>query len=137
MEHLVTYAYVSVFQNKPSHGPQSRLGHVFILRYYNIYLVHQTSTADLAPAPEGAKRAQDIADDDDAVAWGDNSVSSCRSYSRAKGPSAGAGAFPTCMALSLYGEDPRVPRRGAKGLVEPLGPLELAAMARRRRYLPS
>ena len=97
MEHLVTYAYVSVFQNKPSHGPQSRLGHVFILRYYNIYLVHQTSTADLAPAPEGAKRAQDIADDDDAVAWGDNSVSSCRSYSRGTGNGTRAEAFPVAL----------------------------------------
>jgi hypothetical protein len=43
------------------------------------------------------------------AAWGDNAVSSCRSYSRAKCP----GAFP--VALSLSGEGPRGPRRGAKG----------------------
>ena len=34
--------------------------------------------------------------------WGDTSVSSCRSYSRAKGPGASADAFP--MTLSLSGE---------------------------------
>ena len=45
--------------------------------------------------------------------WGDNSVSSCRSYGQAKGPGASAGAFP--VALSLYGEEPRGPRRSAKG----------------------
>jgi hypothetical protein len=38
---------------------------------------------------------------------------SCRSYSPAKGPGASAGAFP--MALSLSGEAPRGPQRGAKG----------------------
>ena len=46
--------------------------------------------------------------------WGDtcNAVSSCsRSHSRAKGPGTSAGAF--SMAHSLYGEDPRGPRRGA------------------------
>ena len=50
--------------------------------------------------------------------WGDNSVSSCRSYSRAKSPGAtsSAGAFP--MALSLSGEHPRGPRRDP-----PAGPL--------------
>ena len=48
--------------------------------------------------------------------WGDNSVSSCRSYIRAKGPGTSAGAFPIHpMALSLYGKDPRGPRGGAKG----------------------
>jgi hypothetical protein len=39
--------------------------------------------------------------------WGDNSVSSCRSYSRAKGPGTSAGTFP--IALILYGYDPRGP----------------------------
>jgi hypothetical protein len=47
------------------------------------------------------------------LAWGDNSVSSGRSYNRAKDPGTSAGAFP--MALSLSGEDPRGLRRGAKG----------------------
>jgi hypothetical protein len=39
--------------------------------------------------------------------------SSCRSYSRAKGPGTSADAF--TMAFSLSAEDPRGPRRGAKG----------------------
>ena len=47
------------------------------------------------------------------ASWGGNSVSSCRSYSAAKGPATSAGAFP--MVLSLSGEDPRGPRRGAMG----------------------
>jgi hypothetical protein len=34
--------------------------------------------------------------------WGDNSVSSCRSYSRSTGPGTSAGVFP--MARSLTGE---------------------------------
>jgi hypothetical protein len=46
-------------------------------------------------------------------AWGDNSVSGRRSYSRAKAPGTSAGAFP--MALSLSGEGPSGPQRGAKG----------------------
>jgi hypothetical protein len=47
--------------------------------------------------------------------WGDNAVSSCRSYSRAKGPGTIyiAGAFP--VALSLSGEGTRGPPRGARG----------------------
>jgi hypothetical protein len=45
--------------------------------------------------------------------WGDDSVSSCRSSSRATGPGTSAGAFP--MELSLSKEGPRGPRRGAKG----------------------
>jgi hypothetical protein len=64
-----------------------------------------------------------------AVAWGDNSVSNCRSCSRAKGPGTRAGAFP--MARSLSEEGPRGPRRGVKRI--PPGPLELAAPARRPR----
>jgi hypothetical protein len=38
-------------------------------------------------------------------------VSSCRSYSRAKGPGTSVGAFPTAL-ISLSGEGPRGPRRG-------------------------
>ena len=51
--------------------------------------------------------------------WGGNSVSiACRSYSRAKSPAGtSAGAFP--MEHSLCGEDPRGPRRGAKGSCDP------------------
>jgi hypothetical protein len=50
------------------------------------------------------------------VAWGDSSVSSYSSCSVAKGPGTSAGAFPIHpMALSLSGEDPRGPRRGARG----------------------
>ena len=44
---------------------------------------------------------------------GDNSVSSCRSCSLAKGPGTSAGTFP--MELSPSKEGPRGPRRGAKG----------------------
>ena len=46
-------------------------------------------------------------------AWGDNSVSSCRSHSRAKGPGTSADAF--SMARSLCGEGPRGHGRGTKG----------------------
>jgi hypothetical protein len=67
--------------------------------------------------------------------WGDNSVSSCRSYRRAKGPGTSAGAFPT--ALSLSGEGPRGPRRGAKGSCgTPRGPLELSAPGRDDNQVP-
>jgi hypothetical protein len=48
-----------------------------------------------------------------ALAWGDNSVSSCGSYSPATGPGTSAGALP--MGLSLSGEGLGGPRRGAKG----------------------
>ena len=75
-------------------------------------LTHRVELALLAVASEDCIRAG--ADDDHTVvAWGDNSVSSCRSYGRAKGPGASAGAFPT--ARSLSGEGPRGPRRCAKG----------------------
>ena len=47
------------------------------------------------------------------LTWGDNSVSSCRSYSRAEGPGTSAGAFST--ARSLSGENSRGPRWCAKG----------------------
>ena len=47
-----------------------------------------------------------------AATWGANTVSSCRPYSRAKGPGTSAEAFPT--ARSLAGENTRGPRRGAK-----------------------
>jgi hypothetical protein len=54
--------------------------------------------------------------------WGDNSVSSCRSYRRAKGPGASAEAFTIHpMALSVLGGVPRGP-------VGPPRPLELAAL---------
>jgi hypothetical protein len=48
-----------------------------------------------------------------AKSCGDNSVSSCMSHSRAKGPGASASAF--SMARSLSGEGPSGPRGGAKG----------------------
>jgi hypothetical protein len=38
-----------------------------------------------------------------AITWGDNSVSSCRSYRPAKGPSTSAGAFPIAFPVSLVG----------------------------------
>jgi hypothetical protein len=41
------------------------------------------------------------------LAWGDNSVSSCRSHSRAKGPGTSAGASSMDMARSLCGEGRR------------------------------
>jgi hypothetical protein len=53
------------------------------------------------------------------LAWGDNSVSTYRSYSRAKGAATSAEAFPIHpMPLSLSGKSPRGPRRGAKGSCE-------------------
>ena len=55
-------------------------------------------------------------------AWGDNSVSSCRSYSGAKGPGTSAGVFP--MALSLSGEGPRWFSTGCQGVLwDPRDPL--------------
>ena len=65
--------------------------------------------------------------------WGDHSVSSCRPYSRAEGPGTSAGLFP--MALSLSGEDPRGPRRGAKGSLE-LAALRRPPMPARARRAP-
>ena len=61
--------------------------------------------------------------------WGDNSVSNCRSYSRAKRRGTSAGAFhihPMALSLLIWMGVPR-------GHVGPLGPLELAALVPARR----
>jgi hypothetical protein len=61
--------------------------------------------------------------------WGDDSVSSCRSYSPAKlGPrgASAVGAFP--MARSLSGDAQGVLDGARRGPVGPPGPLELAAL---------
>ena len=62
------------------------------------------------------------------ITWGDNSVSSCSSCSRAKGPGTSAGAF--SMARSLSGEDQRGSSTGCQGVLwDPcMGPPELAAL---------
>ena len=57
-------------------------------------------------------------------------MSSCRSYSRAKGPGTSAGAFP--MALSLSGEGPRGSSTGCEGVLwDPRDPLPSQPCARR------
>jgi hypothetical protein len=61
------------------------------------------------------------------VTWDDNSVSSCRSYSRAKGPGTSAGVFP--MALSLSRGVPGVLGGVRRGPVGPPGPRGLAALS--------
>jgi hypothetical protein len=54
--------------------------------------------------------------------WDDDSVSSCRSYGRAKGSGASTGAFP--MALSLSAGGPRGPRQVSQGVLwDPRDPL--------------
>ena len=54
--------------------------------------------------------------------WGDNSVSSRRSYTRATGPGTSAGAFP--IALSLSGDDSRGFSTGCQGVLwDPRDPL--------------
>ena len=61
-------------------------------------------------------------------------MSSCRSYSRAKGPGTSAGAFP--VALSLSGElmvQRILDGPGAKGVLwDPPGPVALAGLAAHR-----
>jgi hypothetical protein len=73
--------------------------------------------------------ATDLIAERGAGTCGDNSVSSCRSYSPAKGPGTkfSAGAVP--MALSLSGEGPRAgvlwdPQTGCQGVLwDPQDPL--------------
>jgi hypothetical protein len=57
------------------------------------------------------------------LAWGDNPVSSCRSYSRAKGPGASAGAFPKSLSYleRVQGVLEEVPRGPGGPPWPPLG----------------
>jgi hypothetical protein len=62
------------------------------------------------------------------LARGENSVSSCRPYSRAKGPGTSAGSFPMALSLSAEAGVQGVLGGVSRGPVGPRGPLESVAL---------